>query len=103
MTGWGDDVSQYYVVQAMMKLNPAQIMYLYEHATRKQDVEKWLIEHVGEEWFWDNGETWFDTWRLVLYRRGEDLSLLRDAIYDGNTGITAETSKVMYVAFNMCI
>lgn len=103
MTGWGDDISQYYVVQAMMKLNPAQIMFLYEHAVTKQDVEKWLYEHVGEEWFWDNGETWFDTWRLVLYKRGEDLGLLRDAILDGDAGITVNASNLPYIATNVCI
>ena len=93
MAGWGDDISQYYVVQAMMKLNPAQIMYLHEHVTRKQDIEKWLFEHVGEDWFWDNGQTWFDTWRLVLYKRGEDLGQIRDAILDAEIGITAAAQK----------
>lgn len=102
MTGWGDDISQYYVVQAMMKLNPAQIMFLYEHVTTRQDVEKWLFEHVGEEWFWDNGETWFDTWRLVLYKRGEDFGMLRDAIIDGDAGIVAASSKDIYIATNTC-
>lgn len=90
MAGWGDEISQYYVVQSMMKLTPAQIMYLYEHVTRRQELELWLAEHVGEEWFWDNGQTWLDTWTLVLYKRGEDPGLARNAIQNGRAGITKE-------------
>ncbi|KAK5095309.1 hypothetical protein LTS08_008209 [Lithohypha guttulata] len=88
MMGWGDEISQYYVVQSMMKLNPAQIMYLYEHTTRKQDIERWLAEHIGEEWFWDNGQTWLDTWNLVLYKRGLDPEWLQLEIQEGRAGVT---------------
>lgn len=93
MIGWGDEISQYYVVQSMMKLNPRQIVYLHDNAVTKADVEKYIFEQCdGGEWFWDNGQTWLDTWSLVLYKRGEDLSLVRGAIQDGEIGITGTES-----------
>lgn len=90
MKGWGDEISQYYVVQSMMKLNPAQILQLQERVMTKSDVEKYVVEECdGGEWFWDNGQTWLDTWSLVLYKRGEELSVVRGAVLDGELGITA--------------
>lgn len=87
MAGWGDEISQYYVVESMMKLNPMQVVHLYDHAINKNEVETWLSQHVGEEWFWDNGQTWLDTWRLVLYQRGENFEQIRAAINDGEMGV----------------
>lgn len=93
MTGWGDEISQYYVVQSMMKLNPRQIMVLHDRAVTKIDVEKYVVEHCdGDEWFWNNGQTWLDTWSLVLFKRGEDLNMIRCAIQDGELGITGTTT-----------
>ena len=104
MTGWGDEISQYYIVQSVMKLNPAQIMHLYEHTTRKQEVERWIAEHVGEEWFWDNGQTWLDTWALVLSKRGNDPGAARVAVLDGKAGVTcASTASWISEYDDMCL
>jgi len=74
----------------MMKLNPAQILYMLEHCVTKPDVESYIINHCdGGEWFWDNGQTFLDTWSLVLYKRGEAPAEVRNAILDGNAGITS--------------
>lgn len=87
MCGWGDDISQYYVVQSMLKLNPAQLMYLYENVWLKEGIEGYIDGEIGGEWFWDNGQTWTDTWALVLARRGWDLELVEAAIDKGLAGI----------------
>lgn len=93
MSGWGDEVSQYYIVESMMKLNPAQIMHLHEHTVTKPEIERWLLDHIGEEWFWENGQTWLDTWMLVVHKRGENPDLIREAIIDGQAGVAnANTS-----------
>jgi len=89
MTGWGDEISQYYIVQSMMKLSPAQVMHMYEHAVTKLDVEAYIINHCdGGDWFWDNGQTFLDTWSLVLYKRGEVPAEVRGAILGGEAGVT---------------
>ena len=52
MTGWGDEISQYYVVQSMMKLSPAQIIHMQERAVTKLDVETYVLDQCdGGEWF----------------------------------------------------
>ena len=90
MTGWGDEISQYYVVQSMMKLSPAQIIHMQERAVTKLDVETYVLDQCdGGEWFWDNGQTFLDTWSLLLYKRGEAPADVRSAILDGETGITS--------------
>lgn len=90
MVAWGDEISQYYIIQSMMKLNPAQILHLYQHAITKFDVEAYIINHCdGGEWFYDNGQTFLDTWSLVVHRRGEALEDVRGAILDGEAGITS--------------
>lgn len=90
MTGWGDEISQYYVVQSMMKLSPAQIIHMHEHAVTKLDVEAYILNDCdGGEWFWDNGQTFLDTWSLVLYKRGEAPGDMRSAILNGEAGVTS--------------
>lgn len=101
MAGWGDDIAQYYVVQSMMKLNPAQIMHLYEHASNQQQVEVY-IGGLGEEWFWNNGQTFLDTWTLVLAKRGLDPRVIRDGILDGQFGIAASGKVVGEVVDEDC-
>lgn len=101
MAGWGDEISQYYVVQSVMKLNPRHIIYLYERAVTKADAEQYIVEHCeGGEWFWDNGQTWLDTWTLVLYKRGECLNVIRAAIRDGELGITGTTTVECLEEYN---
>ncbi|KAK5937947.1 hypothetical protein PMZ80_009536 [Knufia obscura] len=94
MTGWGDEISQYYTIQSVMKLNPAQILHMHENAVTRLDVESYITNHCdGGEWFWDNGQTWLDTWSLVLYKRGEAPADVRGAVLDGEAGITSAEGR----------
>lgn len=90
MRGWGDDIDQYYVVESMLKLNPAQIMYLYENVTTKEGIEWYIDSEIGGDWFWDNGQTWVDSWTAVILRRGWDPDVVLAAIEDGKAGIVGE-------------
>lgn len=90
MRGWGDDLEQYYVIESMLKLNPGRLMYLYENVATREGVERYIEEEVGSEWFWDNGQTWMDSWAAVLVRRGLDLSAVTMAIADGKAGIIGD-------------
>ena len=91
MDGWGDDVERYHTLSSMLKLNPAQIMLLHEEAVTKQDVERFVENTVGSQWFWNNGETMLHTWILVLHDRGVCISEVRDKIYSGLAGIVVDT------------
>ncbi|KAL8739372.1 MAG: hypothetical protein Q9190_007829, partial [Brigantiaea leucoxantha] len=77
--GWGDDISHYYVIEDMLKLDPGQILRLYHGALLDSDrsgsshrirVES-LVSELGE-WFENNGETMKETVAVVLGDRGED-------------------------------
>ncbi|KAL2004814.1 hypothetical protein VTN00DRAFT_3087 [Thermoascus crustaceus] len=83
--GWGDELPHYYVVQDMLKLDPAQVLWLREHAPLKEQVEAFI--HSLGEWFRDNGETFADTFEWVLRERGEDPQEVKDAIIDRELGI----------------
>lgn len=90
MTGWGDQIGQYYIVQSMLKLNPAQIMYLHNTVLTKSQLEIYVAHQFGpgaEDWFWNNGQTWLDTWNLVLAQRGEDAGCWRESLLEGICGI----------------
>lgn len=97
MDGWGDEISQYHYVQSLLKLNPAQILWLHDHAVYKWEVEA-LIHEIGEDWFWNNGQTFSDTWVLVLRARGEDVESIRDGIFDAVQGIAVNS----YIDGSLC-
>jgi len=86
--GWGDDISHYYVVEDMMKLDPAQILHLRDNFPLKRQVDLYMKE-VGE-WFVNNGETFSETLAFVMRQRGQDVNELKAAIEDGEAGIIAE-------------
>ncbi|KAJ5820412.1 hypothetical protein N7474_006003 [Penicillium riverlandense] len=86
--GWGDEIPHYYVVQDMMKLDPAQVLWLREHAPLKEQVED-FIWSLGD-WFRNNGETFGDTLEFVMRERGDDVGELRAAILDREMGIVLE-------------
>jgi hypothetical protein len=90
MDGWGDDIVQYHALGSMLKLNPAQIMWLYDHAITKRDVELFVEDKVGGHWFWNNGETMLHTWILVLYGRGVPVEEVREKVYRGLAGIAVD-------------
>lgn len=91
MDGWGDDIEQYHALNAMLKLNPAQIMWLYENAVTKQDVEHFVEDSVGGQWFWNNGETMLHTWMLVLHGRGVSVQEVKEKVYCGLAGIASDS------------
>lgn len=84
--GWGDDITHYYVVEDMMKLNPEQILHLRDQCSFKVQVESYLKETAGE-WFINNGETFSETLAFVLKQRGGDMEDLRAVIEDREAGV----------------
>jgi hypothetical protein len=87
MEGWGDEIPHYYIVQDMLKLAPAQILWLREHAPLKEHVEEYV--HSLGDWFRNNGETFADTLVWVMNERGEDVEEIRMAIEERDLGIVA--------------
>ncbi|KAI7090341.1 hypothetical protein KC356_g1566 [Hortaea werneckii] len=87
--GWGDDISHFYVVEDMAKLDPGQILFLKERAPLKQQVDMWLRTSLegGVEWFLNNGETFSETLGFVIRQRGGDMEALRDAVAEGEMGV----------------
>jgi hypothetical protein len=83
--GWGDDISHYYIVEDMLKLDPEQILLLKEKAPLKRQVEAY-VRSLGE-WFENNGDTWTQTLEWVLRERGDDIGEVLGAIVDGELGI----------------
>lgn len=87
--GWGDDISHYYVVEDMMKLDPGQILFLRNSMPLKSHVEMWLRCSLegGVEWFVNNGETFSETVAHVVKQRGGDMEELRDGVAAGDFGV----------------
>jgi F-box-like len=85
--GWGDEIPHYYIVQDMLKLDPAQVLWLRDHAPLKEHVESYV--HSLGDWFRNNGETFVDTLLWVMKERGEDPEELKIAIEDCEMGIAA--------------
>ena len=100
--GWGDEIAQYYVVEDMLKLDPGQLMYLYESLTdqagldeesttcygfgsRKATVEQ-FVAGLGD-WFENNGETLVETICVVIGERGGDGRELVELVEGGLEGI----------------
>jgi len=86
--GWGDEIAHYYVVEDMLKLNPAQVLWLRENAPMKGQVEAY-VKHLGG-WFENNGETFGQTLEFTVKERGGDVVELREAIADGDLGVVRE-------------
>ena len=87
--GWGDEVPHYYVLEDMLKLDPAQILWLRDHAPCNKPLVENFVKGLGE-WFDNNGETCGQTLELVLAERGEDLGDLRDALERRVVGIAID-------------
>lgn len=86
--GWGDDVLHYYVVEDMLKLDPAQILYLRNEAPLKGQVETY-VRDLGE-WFDNNGETFCQTMAHVVMQRGDEMEEIREAVTDGVLGVAVD-------------
>ena len=103
--GWGDDISQYYVVEDMLKIHPGHLMQLFVSVTgdlelldNEHDFDgvvvpgspKGVVEHFVAgfgEWFENNGETLAETVQVVISDRGGDVAALREGIEEGWEGI----------------
>ncbi|KAK4501372.1 hypothetical protein PRZ48_007180 [Zasmidium cellare] len=85
LEGWGDDISHYYVIEDMMKLDPEQILYLKDHCPTKAQVEV-HVRGLGD-WFVNNGETFSETLGFVVKQRGGDAEELKAAVEDGEYGV----------------
>ena len=89
--GWGDDIDHYYVIEDMLKLNPQQILWLKDNAPSKAHVEAY-VKQLGE-WFENNGETFEQTLDVVLAQRGVDVGGFREALEEGEIGITRDSGR----------
>lgn len=100
--GWGDEIAQYYVVEDMLKLDPGQLMHLFESLTGQagSDAEltayynfgsrKATVEHFVAglgDWFENNGETLVETICFVVGERGGDGRELGELVEGGLEGI----------------
>ena len=102
--GWGDEIAHYYVVEDMLKLDPGQLMWLFNEVTGNTDaneafsssagfaacgksIVETFIADLGGEWFENNGETFVETAGLVVGDRGEEVVLLRARVEDEVAGI----------------
>ncbi|CAD6582138.1 MAG: hypothetical protein ASARMPREDX12_004248 [Alectoria sarmentosa] len=100
--GWGDEITQYYVVEDMLKFDPGQLMHLYKSLTGQagSDAEltafnsfgsrKATVEHfvAGQgDWFENNGETLVETICFVVGERGGDGRELGELVEGGLEGI----------------
>lgn len=86
MYGWVDDVTRFYVVEDLMKLDPEQVLWLREEVYMNVQVPP-HVAPLGEEWFVNNGETFAQTFETVMADRGEDAQEIRERIARGDLGI----------------
>ena len=100
MEGFGDEIEHYHFIETMLKLDPAQVLQLYDNVVYKWQVEEY-VSSMGE-WFPNNGQTWSSTWNTVITQRGFDVEEIRGAIEDGRLGVAVEktTSAVLWQAIS---
>ncbi|KAI9891001.1 MAG: hypothetical protein M1814_003352 [Vezdaea aestivalis] len=87
--GWGDELTQYYAVQDMLKLDPQRVLWLAgEGWMGRSECREWIEEELGE-WFENNGETIGETLEFVLDQRGMEwveVCELKEAVEAGELG-----------------
>lgn len=104
---WGDEIAQYYIVEDMLKLNPDQLLQLYEHVATTNGRGRGVVERFvagfvmggscglggAEGWFENNGETLVETVDWVVGSRGECAVWLKEEVKaGGGEGIVREVS-----------
>lgn len=108
--GWGDDIIHYYVVEDMLKLDPAQILWLRDNAPLKSQVEMfvWNLDAASCEWegrdgwsggyaggwFDNNGETFAQTLAFVVQQRGGEMEELKEGVETGELGVAVVHKEV---------
>ena len=110
LEGWGDEITHYYVLEDMLKLDPSQLLYLYSSIMEVSggnfhpgQSSKGLVEAFvaglegGGGWFENNGETMGETVEFVVSERGGDSGEVKGAVEDGHLGI-ARTETDMEVS-----
>ena len=80
-------LSQYYILEDLMKLDPGEAIWLHENATLDWQIQT-CLQFLGKgEWFENNGETLGQTLEKILSDRGEDVHEIRERIAKGDLGI----------------
>lgn len=90
MQGWGSDLQNFYLVQSFLKFTPAQILWLFENAVCRADVERFIEQQTHDTCFFESGSSLFQNWVTVLHARGVDVQQAREAIWDGKAGIVSD-------------
>jgi hypothetical protein len=90
MQGWGTDLDNFYLVQAFLKLTPVQILWLFDNAVSRTDVEQFLEEQTNDICFLESGSLLFHDWVTILHQRGIDVEQARESIWDGGGGIAVD-------------
>jgi hypothetical protein len=90
MSGWGSDLQSFYLINSFLKFTPAQILWLYDNAVYRPDVEKFIEEQTHDPCFFETGSWLFQDWVSVLLARGVDVQRAREDIWDGKAGIVRE-------------
>jgi len=79
----------------MLKLNPSQILHLYEHTSSKASVEAYVESvtrchegvYVNPDWFKDNGESMGESIHNILAERGVDVREMQCDLDEGLVGV----------------
>ena len=107
LEGWGDEITHYYVLEDMLKLDPSQLLYLYTSIVSTGggpgfdagQSSKGLVEAFvgglseGGGWFENNGETLAETVGFVVGERGGDVWDIRGMIDEGIEGVVRDELK----------
>jgi hypothetical protein len=96
MYGRVDDITRFYVLEDLMKLDPEQVLWLQENAYLNLQVPD-QVGSMGEEWFINNGETFAQSFEMVMADRGEDAQEIRERIARGDLGIAMGTGYLQHI------
>ncbi|EXJ65788.1 uncharacterized protein A1O5_11029 [Cladophialophora psammophila CBS 110553] len=87
MQGWGSDLQNFYLIQSFLKFSPAQILWLFDNAVSRTDVERFIEQQTHDPCFFESGSMFFQDWVTVLHARGVDVQQAREAIWEEKAGI----------------
>jgi len=90
MQGWGSDIQNFYLIQSFLKFSPARLLWLFDNATSKMDVERFIELQTHDPCFFESGSMLFHDWVTVLHGRGVDVQQAREAIWERKAGIVLD-------------